>query len=481
MDNWSNGCLIMMLFLILLMSFVVDVKGGNLMFNVKHKYGGHEGLSLKDFKEHDNFRHGRMLNAIDFKLGGNGLPTDAALYYTRLAVGTPPKDYHVQVDTGSDILWLNCVGCKGCPTKSNLGIDLMSYETKASATGRSVACDEQFCMLNTPYSDCKAGMPCHFQVSYGDGSKTAGFFVKDNIQFDQVSGDLKTTYMNGSITFGCSSQQSGELGTSNQAVDGILGFGRASSSLLSQLASTGKVKKIFSHCLDGKKGGGIFTVGPVVYPQINHTTPLVPDVPHYNVMMKGIDIGGQALDIPTTMAIIDSGTTLAYLPHVVYNTLMNKLIERQPQLEIRLVEKSFRCFDYTGKIDDGFPVVTFKFADSVSLTVYPHDYLFQVRETQWCIGWQDSGMQTKDGSGRGITLLGDLALTNKLVVYDIEKQTIGWTEYDCSSTIKLNYEESNGSAYAVAAHNISLAHNMDSTMFFTFFLTIISVLFILLK
>lgn len=42
-------------------------------------------------------------------------------------------------------------------------------------------------------------------------------------------------------------------------------------------------------------------------------------------MMKGIDVGGQALDIPTTMAIIDSGTTLAYLPHVVYNTLMNKV------------------------------------------------------------------------------------------------------------------------------------------------------------
>ena len=83
-----------------------------------------------------------------------------------------------------------------------LQIDLMKYDPKASATGKSVSCDEEFCLLNTPYSDCRTGMPCYFQVSYGDGSSTAGFFVKDDIQFEQVSGDLQTTLMNGSISFG---------------------------------------------------------------------------------------------------------------------------------------------------------------------------------------------------------------------------------------------------------------------------------------
>ena len=41
--------------------------------------------------------YGRMLAAIDFQLGGNGLPTDTALYYTKLSIGTPPKDYYVQM------------------------------------------------------------------------------------------------------------------------------------------------------------------------------------------------------------------------------------------------------------------------------------------------------------------------------------------------------------------------------------------------
>lgn len=74
----------------------------------------------------------------------------------------------------------------------------------------------------------------------------------------------------------CSAKQSGELGSSSEAVDGIVGFGQANSSILSQLASSEKVKKIFSHCLDGNKGGGIFAIGEVVQPKFNRT-PLVPN------------------------------------------------------------------------------------------------------------------------------------------------------------------------------------------------------------
>ena len=74
----------------------------------------------------------------------------------------------------------------------------------------------------------------------------------------------------------CGAKQSGELGTSSEALDGILGFGQANSSMLSQLAASGKVKKEFAHCLDTINGGGIFAIGEVVQPRVN-TTPLVPN------------------------------------------------------------------------------------------------------------------------------------------------------------------------------------------------------------
>lgn len=66
----------------------------------------------------------------------------------------------------------------------------------------------------------------------------------------------------------------GELGTSSEALDGILGFGQANSSMISQLAAAGKVKRTFSHCLDNVNGGGIFAIGEVVSPKVN-TTPMV--------------------------------------------------------------------------------------------------------------------------------------------------------------------------------------------------------------
>lgn len=54
---------------------------------------------------------------------------------------------------------------------------------------------------------------------------------------------------------------------------------------------------------------------------------------HYTVSLKDIEVGREVLDIPTSLfesksskkAIIDSGTTLVYLPSKAYNALMNKV------------------------------------------------------------------------------------------------------------------------------------------------------------
>ncbi|PPE01482.1 hypothetical protein GOBAR_DD01491 [Gossypium barbadense] len=75
----------------------------------------------------------------------------------------------------------------------------------------------------------------------------------------------------------CGATQSGNLDSSNEeALDGILGFGKSNTSMISQLASSRQVKKMFAHCLDGINGGGIFDIGHVVQPKVN-LTPLVPN------------------------------------------------------------------------------------------------------------------------------------------------------------------------------------------------------------
>ena len=55
--------------------------------------------------------------------------------------------------------------------------------------------------------------------------------------------------------------------------------------------------------------------------------------PHYNVNLEAIDVGGTTLQLPTNIfdigeskgTIIDSGTTLAYLPEVVYKAILSEV------------------------------------------------------------------------------------------------------------------------------------------------------------
>ncbi|OMO61968.1 Peptidase A1 [Corchorus olitorius] len=348
-------------------------------FDVKRKFSG-KANNLSALKAHDYRRHDRLLSAVnvDLPIGGNGHPTETGLvflplfiylfwlYFAKIGLGNPSKDYYVQVDTGSDILWVNCAGCDKCPTKSDLGIDLTLYDPKGSSTSSLVYCDQDFCTstYDGQLPGCKPNIQCQYNVVYGDGSSTAGYFVNDTVHLQQVTGNLQTGSTNGTVIFGvhqfCEFWFTGSLFegiqkrdpahlelifllpllsylglygcTSSEALDGILGFGQANSSMLSQLAAAGKVKKIFAHCLDNTDGGGIFAIGEVVSPKVN-TTPMVPNQAHYNVVMKAVEVGDSVIDLPSDIfdsgdrkrTIIDSGATLAYLPLTIYQPLMNKV------------------------------------------------------------------------------------------------------------------------------------------------------------
>ena len=70
---------------------------------------------------------------------------------------------------------------------------------------------------------------------------------------------------------------------------------------------------------------------------------IVPLRPHYNVKLKSIDVGGTALQLPSHIfetgekkgTIIDSGTTLTYLPELVYKEVMAKVCQKALSLFFR--------------------------------------------------------------------------------------------------------------------------------------------------
>lgn len=64
--------------LLLILAQLLCAVMGQLVFQVHHKYGGRgEGeAELGAMRAHDLRRRGRILAAIDFQLGGHGLPTN---------------------------------------------------------------------------------------------------------------------------------------------------------------------------------------------------------------------------------------------------------------------------------------------------------------------------------------------------------------------------------------------------------------------
>ncbi|CAA0832628.1 Eukaryotic aspartyl protease family protein [Striga hermonthica] len=431
-------------------------KGKGLVLSLER--ANHIGLGVSQLRDRDRVRHGRFLQQqqqalgiVDLPVQGTYDPYLVGLYFTRVKLGNPPKEFYVQIDTGSNVLWVSCNPCTGCPKSSGLQIELEFFDPSSSSTASLISCSDQRCGLGVQTSDagCSDQNRCGYTFQYGDGSGTSGFYVYDSIYFDSIVGNSMISNSSSSVIFGCSTSQSGDLTKPDRAVDGIFGFGQQGLSVISQLSSQGITPNAFSHCLKGEDGGGgILVLGEIVEPNIVYT-PLVPSQPHYNVNLQSIAVNGQTLNIDSSVfststnkgTIIDSGTTLAYLAEEAYETFVSAITQSVSQSVRPLLVKGSQCYLTTSSVSEIFPPVSLNFAGGASMILRPQDYLLQQNSVGgaavWCIGIQKI-------EGQGITILGDLVLKDKIVVYDLAGQRIGWANYDCSSSVNVSTTTSTG-------------------------------------
>ncbi|KAK6140027.1 hypothetical protein DH2020_026243 [Rehmannia glutinosa] len=341
-----------------------------------------EKVELEVITARDRARHARMLQSfsggiVDFPVLGTSDPYVVGLYFTKVRLGSPPRDFNVQIDTGSDILWVTCSSCNDCPQNSGLGIPLNFFDAATSSTVSPISCSDNICasIVQTASVECSAeSNQCGYSFQYGDGSGTTGFYVSDLIHFDTILGTSLVANSSAPIVFGCSTSLYGDLTKSDRAVDGIFGF-----------------------------GGRIFQS-------------------HYNLYLQSIAVNGQLLPIDQAVfttsgnqgTIVDSGTTLTYLVEGAYDPFV----------------------DACGEM---FPPVSFNFAGGASMVLRPIDYLIHMGfvdgAAMWCVGFIKVQNQ-------GTTILGDLVLKDKIFVYDLAHQRLGWADYDCSLSVNVSVTSS---------------------------------------
>ncbi|EEF42831.1 aspartic proteinase 36 isoform X2 [Ricinus communis] len=413
-----------------------------------------QSFELAQLRARDHLRHARLLQGfvggvVDFSVQGSSDPYLVGLYFTRVKLGTPPREFNVQIDTGSDVLWVTCSSCSNCPQTSGLGIQLNYFDTTSSSTARLVPCSHPICtsQIQTTATQCPPqSNQCSYAFQYGDGSGTSGYYVSDTFYFDAVLGESLIANSSAAIVFGCSTYQSGDLTKTDKAVDGIFGFGQGELSVISQLSSHGITPRVFSHCLKGEdSGGGILVLGEILEPGIVYS-PLVPSQPHYNLDLQSIAVSGQLLPIdPAAFAtssnrgtIIDTGTTLAYLVEEAYDPFVSAITAAVSQLATPTINKGNQCYLVSNSVSEVFPPVSFNFAGGATMLLKPEEYLMYLTNyagaALWCIGFQKIQ--------GGITILGDLVLKDKIFVYDLAHQRIGWANYDCSSSVNVSVTSS---------------------------------------
>ncbi|MCL7050312.1 hypothetical protein MKW94_026761 [Papaver nudicaule] len=460
---------------------------------------------LTELKNRDKLRHDRILEqqqssigVVNFPVHGSADPLTLGLYFARLKLGSPPKEFNVVIDTGSDILWVSCSSCSGCQKRSVLGvrffffsnvlnlilrirflkycvfldfqIDLQFFDPSSSSSASTISCSDGLCS-SIVHTGCSQNTQCSYEIEYADGSQTAGFFVSDMLTLDTITATGNSmSNSSARVVFGCSNYQSGNLNKTDGPVGGILGLGQHGMSVIEQLSSRGISPKVFSHCLKGTdKGGGVLVFGEVVEEGIVYS-PLVPSQSHYYLNLQSIAINGQPLPIDPTVfstsstrgTIVDSGTTLALLPEEAFDPFVSALVATvQQSVKPVLDDSGHQCFIIQTSVTEAFPPVMLNFAGGATMVLKPEDYLllapiptYQGPISKWCVGFQKV-------QGRGLTILGELVLKDKIIIYDLARQRLGWKDYDCSKPVNVtlgsgNQSQKSGSSSLQDAINHSI-------------------------
>jgi len=322
---------------------------------------------------------------------GHDVPVENFLnaqYFSDIAIGTPPQEFKVILDTGSSNLWVP-----------------------------SSECGSIACYLHTKYDSSGSSTfkknGSEFAIRYGSGS-VEGYISQDVLQI----GDLKIEHQD----FGEATSEPG-LAFAFGRFDGILGLGYDTISVnkivppFYNMIDQGLLDEpVFAFYLgDSSKDGdeSVATFGGV---DKSHYTGKMVKIPlrrkaYWEVDLDAITFGKDSAELDNTGVILDTGTSLIILPSTLAE-LLNKEMG---------AKKGFNG-QYTVECDkrDSLPDMTFTLT-GYNFTITAYDYILEVQGS--CIS-AFNGMDFPEPTGP-LAILGDAFLRKWYSVYDLGNNAVG--------------------------------------------------------
>ncbi|EPS61836.1 aspartic proteinase nepenthesin-1, partial [Genlisea aurea] len=356
-----------------------------------------------------------------------------------LAVGTPPQEVSLVLDTGSELSWLRC--------------NSSFFDPGNSSSYASVPCSSSTCSAKTkdftnPVS-CDSNKLCHVILSYADASSAEGSLATESFEFGGGSAALPE------MVFGCMDTWSSSTPEEDLKTAGLIGLNRGALSFVNQMGFPE-----FSYCISGSDSSGVLLFGkadlpwlmPLNYtPLVQMSTPLPYfDRVAYTVQLEGIRVENTVLPLPKSIlepdhtgagqTMVDSGTQFTFLMGPVYNALKNEF-SRQTQGILRpLGEPDFvfqGTMDLCYRIElnrtflPALPRVSLLFAGA-EMSVSGENLLYRVPgmnrngDGVHCLTFGNS-----DLLGVEANVIGHHQQRNLWVEFDLAGSRVGFGEFKC--------------------------------------------------
>lgn len=349
----------------------------------------------------------------------------------KLAVGTPPLPYSAIIDTGSDLIWTQCQPCQQCYSQPS-----PIFNPSNSSSYRRLSCNSDLCSaLPNPSCSDSDDSTCAYSYEYGDYSSTSGTLASETFTFS----DSSVSH----IAFGCGDDNEG---SGFEQGGGLVGLGRGPLSLVSQLD-----EPKFSYCLTSPNSNTTSTLLMGSLADVTNqlkaadsgrgllVTPLAknPAQPSfYYLNLEGISVGGARVAIPkstfalnedgTGGVIIDSGTTITYLEEKAFEAVKSEFVKKT---DLKVSEDGSDktgldlCFEApAGETEVEVPALVFHF-EKADLELPAENYM---------VGDEEDGVICLAlGSASGMSIFGNVQQQNRVVLYDLKKETVSFVGAKC--------------------------------------------------
>lgn len=303
----------------------------------------------------------------------SGMDQGSGEYFVRIGVGSPPRNQYMVIDSGSDIVWVQCQPCSQCYRQSD-----PVFDPSSSASFAGVSCASSVCG-RLENAGCHAGR-CRYEVSYGDGSYTKGTLALETLTFG------RTIVRN--VAIGCGHRNRGMF----VGAAGLLGLGGGSMSFIGQLG--GQTGGAFGYCLVSRGSGadGSMVFGRRAIPSGAVWVPLIrnPRAPSfYFVGLAGLGVGGARIPVSQNVfqlsdseyggVIMDTGTAVTRLPTAAYMALRDSFIAATANLPLASRVSLFdTCYNLNDFAVVRVPTVSFYFTSGPVLTLPARNFLIPV-------------------------------------------------------------------------------------------------------